>query len=273
MRRSGIILKASQNDSAQIFGLLGHNISYSLSPAIHNHFFARRGINAVYGLFDIKPENFDSNVKSLISGTEGFNVTVPYKERIVPLLDGLKDEAEKTGSVNLVFNRVGYNTDYMALRDLVKGSEVFLKGKECTILGAGGAARTASYFFGELGMKLSIVNRSHEKGLKLQNDLNSAGYQAIYEEFSNGFSVSPLKSACVVNCISSSEVSYPQIDAEIVIDFNYGQKSQAFRKNVRNAEKLISGEEILITQAIHSQRIWNQVEPSYEELAEVLNVQ
>lgn len=267
-----ITLKDSQHNDAQIFGLLGHNISYSLSPAIHNHFFSKHEVNAVYGLFDIDPDNFDNNVKSLIEGTRGINVTVPYKERIIPLLDGIRNEADLTGSVNLVFEGEGYNTDYLALEKLVNKTSSLHAGDHCIILGAGGAARTASFMFGKLGMKLKIMNRNHERGRKLAKELELKGFDSEYAPLQDEASGHAIKSQCVVNCLSSGSVNFPSIDADLVIDFNYGEKSISFRNSVVKAGKLIRGEEILIEQAIYSQMIWNNMEPTFTELAEVINV-
>lgn len=263
----------SQDDVARIFGLLGHQIGYSLSPALHNHFFASHGMNAVYGLFDIGPEDFEPNARTLISGTAGLNVTVPYKERIIPLLSGLSDEAKKTGSVNLVFRGEGYNTDYMALRMLVENMGADLSGRECIIFGAGGAARTASFLFGGLGMNVIIVNRSKERAASLVNDLANQGYEARQEPFPPDPRAYMTRTYCAVNCISSGETTFPEIEAEYVVDFNYGGRSKGFRSSLRTPRKMISGEEILIGQAIYSQKIWNQVEPSFEEMREALNVE
>lgn len=267
-----IILTASQNKEALVFGLLGHNISYSLSPAMHNHYFAKHEIDAVYGLFDIDPMEFDSNAASLISGTAGFNITVPYKERIIPLLDGLSEEAGRTGSVNLVFGRKGYNTDYMALKRLIQPFVGFLDGRNCTIFGAGGAARTAAYLFGESGMNITIINRSRERAEILCAELQKQGISAQCEKFPVNPRSSTLKTDCVVNCTSSSNAEFPWIVAEYVVDFNYGNKSVSFRSAIRESENLISGEELLIQQAIYSQKLWNNGEPSFEELAEVIDV-
>lgn len=267
-----IISGNSKSEDASIYGLIGHDIGYSLSPSLHNHFFASHGMNAVYGLFDLDPSDFDSNARTLISGAAGLNVTVPYKEKIMPLLDGLSEEAKQTGSVNLVFRRKGYNTDYMALSKLVGGLNAELGGKECIIFGAGGAARTASFLFGGLGMDVIIVNRSEDRAKRLVQDLKAQGYEARQEPFPSEPEAYVTRTYCAVNCVSSGETVFPEIDAEYVVDFNYGERSREFRKSLRIPRKMISGEEILIRQAIYSQKIWNKVEPSFEEMREAINV-
>ncbi len=229
-------------------------------------------MNAVYGLFDIVPEEFETAARALISGSAGLNVTVPYKERIIPLLDDLAEEAGKTGSVNLVHEKKGYNTDYMALSRLIEGLEADLRGRECIIFGAGGAARTASFIFGGLGMNLIIVNRSSERAETLVRDLSTHGYEARHEPYPSDPGAYKAKVHCAVNCLSSGEVVYPEIEAQYVVDFNYGRRANAFRKSLKIPKKFISGEEILIGQAIYSQKIWNKVEPSFEEMGEALNV-
>lgn len=266
-------MNSSPKSNPGIYGLLGHNIGYSRSPAIHNHVFREFGINAIYGLFDMPPERFHTAVPALVDYATGFNVTVPYKEKIIPFLDGLSPEAKTSGSVNHVFNRLGYNTDYLALRDLVSNMISDYSGKECIIFGAGGAARTVAFLLGNAGLNLRIVNRTIERAEQLEADLDKAGIRAETVLQPSEIKNDILKTDCAVNCISAAEFQFPRIIADLAIDFNYGARAGNFRNRIETSSLFVTGEQILIKQAIYSQKIWNEIEPSFDDLMGVLNVE
>jgi len=122
------------------YGLIGFPLSHSFSPELH----ALLG-NRDYALCPKK----ESELASFFASRDflGINVTIPYKQTVLPFLDGLSAEAEETGAVNTVLNRdgklIGYNTDYFALLDLVSHAGLSLTGKRVLILGTGGTSRTA----------------------------------------------------------------------------------------------------------------------------------
>ena len=265
-------MSANKKTFRGIFGLLGHGIKYSLSPRIHNYIFSRYGINAVYGLFDLPQQDFQAGIQALIRRTSGFNVTTPYKEETVKVLPALSREASMTGSVNLVNDNKGYNTDYLALEDLVNAREMGLSGKECIIFGSGGAARTAAYLFGNMGMYITVVNRSREKAEKLEIDLSRAGIDAQAVTLKPSISAEVMDSDVFVNCISYPEFRFPSMKATLAVDFNYASRSGDFRTRVQGKHSIITGEEILVSQAIHSQRIWNNISPEFNEIMEAINV-
>lgn len=267
-----ITLTDNDNIRTGIFGLLGNNIRYSLSPEIHNHIFRRFGIEATYGLFDVPDYSFSATVKVLIRGTSGFNITTPYKEETAKVLPELSSEASLTGNVNLVKNNKGYNTDFLALQELVNRHELDLSGKECTIFGSGGTARTAAYLFGSMGMYVTIMNRSLDKAQNLEYDLSMAGIEAQSVTLNPEISKETLESEVFVNCISHPVFRYPEMKAHFAVDFNYANRSGDFRSRFVEKPILITGEEVLASQAIHSQRIWNNIEPEFNEILEVINV-
>src|SRR5699024_6293933 len=99
------------------FGLIGYPIKYSLSPWVHKQFFERTELQGDYSIIDIHPNSkFEEAIASLKQmGLTGFNVTAPYKQKIIPFLDELDKTAQIIGAVNTVLlknNRwIGYNTD------------------------------------------------------------------------------------------------------------------------------------------------------------------
>lgn len=255
-----------------IFGLVGHNIGYSLSPAIHNHIFSTRGMNAVYGLFDLSPDHFDAGIGALLSFASGFNITVPYKERITGHLKELSSEARLTGSVNLVHEGMGHNTDYLALRDILSALPGDLSGQECVVFGSGGAARTASFLLGKMGMSLRILNRTRERSVLLESSLHNEGIDAESMPLGPDIGEEILKSDCFVNTISDPGFHFPAMIGRLAVDFNYGSRAGTFRNRISGDATVISGEEILVRQAIHSQKIWNGIEPPVDEIMGVIDV-
>lgn len=146
-------------------GLIGYPLGHSASPWIHETFLSRIGINGSYMKFEIKPgATFKEDVEKIKkSGITGFNITVPHKETIIPLLDELSEEAKEMGAVNTVAylngKWTGYNTDGSGyLRALETAYPEIKQNKELNILllGAGGAAR--GIYFALLKNGYSIID-------------------------------------------------------------------------------------------------------------------
>ena len=123
--------------------VIGKPIKHSQSPLLHNFWLKKNNINAVYDKEEYEP----SELKSLISKIRkekinGINITVPFKEKIIPFLDKLSPEAEITQSVNTIhFNKqsvVGYNTDIYGFETAIKDIKYDIENKKILILGAGG---------------------------------------------------------------------------------------------------------------------------------------
>ncbi len=164
-------MKIDQHTS--LYGVLGHPVRHSLSPAIHNVAFAAKDINAVYLAFEAM--DVEGAMRAMkVLGIKGMSVTIPHKSAVIPFLDKLDPLAKKIGAVNTVVNQegclVGYNTDATgALKALEQ--KIDLTGKDCLIVGAGGAARAIGYILKEHGVKLTITNRTSLKGESLAERL------------------------------------------------------------------------------------------------------
>jgi shikimate dehydrogenase len=137
---------------ARIYGVLGYPAKHSLSPAMHNAAFQALKINAEYRIFEKKPEELESFIRSLPEeNIYGLNVTVPYKEKVIPLLDGVSQEAELIGAVNTIKvsqrKREGFNTDGEGFLNHLSVDLGFNpKDKNIAIIGAGGAAKAISVY-------------------------------------------------------------------------------------------------------------------------------
>ena len=132
-----------------IYGLVGYPVSHSLSPLMHNAAFKALGVNAGYKLFPLKEEevkNFFLKLHEKESSIFGLNVTIPYKEKVIPYLDSLSPYVQKTMAVNTVVidsqrNLKGHNTDGPGFLAHITKLGFQTQGKNIALLGCGGAAR------------------------------------------------------------------------------------------------------------------------------------
>ena len=156
----------------KLYGVIGCPIQQTMSPLIHNDAFLNLGMDAYYHAFHVEPEELETAVKGMKAiGISGFNVTIPHKEAIIPLLDEVDEHARRIGAVNTVVHEngvmKGYNTDgpgfVEALRQVTSIDE-----KRMLIIGAGGAARAIIYsLVQEPGVKVDILNRTPGKAIGL----------------------------------------------------------------------------------------------------------
>lgn len=161
------------NSKTKIFAIIGYPLKYTISPKVHNAAFEHSGYNARYVALKIPPEYFKKEIMRLKqSDIAGFNVTIPYKEAIIPLLDGLSCEAKTIGAVNIVVVKkrkfIGYNTDGEGFLRSLKDKKISPKGKRIICLGAGGAARAVVWALAKEGAsKITIANRTKVRVKKL----------------------------------------------------------------------------------------------------------
>ncbi len=146
------------------YGLIGYPLSHSFSPAYFNDKFEREGIDARYDAFPIATiSDFENLIRE--HDFSGLNVTIPYKQDIIPYLDGLSDEASIIGAVNTIKfengKMIGYNTDVdgfeKSLTDLV-GDITQITG--AMVLGTGGASKAVSYVLNKYAIPYVMVSRS-----------------------------------------------------------------------------------------------------------------
>ncbi len=233
--------------------LLGHNISYSLSPFIHERIYKATGYEASYELLSVSAEELPEKVE-LLKGYDGFNITKPHKQNILPYLTG-----EHPKSVNTVCVRdgklYGYSTDgYGFTRDLkIRFGEV---SGQALVLGAGGVARVVVEELKNLGLDVCIYNRTEEKADKLAAEF---GVKKVNRE-----DVSP---DLIVNCTSfgfnpgenpllndRGEIAVDRSKVKWVYDTIYSPPQTEFLKSLAFAE-CANGYGMLILQAVEADRI------------------
>jgi len=164
--------------ATKIVGLLGYPVAHSFSPALHNHLYATLEIDMVYLAFDIEPTQVKAAVEGFRTlGFEGFNVTIPYKETVINMLDYVDEEARVIGAVNTVKIKngelIGYNTDGQGFVHALKYNGFSVSGCNVTVLGAGGSARAICISLAdENPNSITIVNRTFSRAVKLANLIN-----------------------------------------------------------------------------------------------------
>ena len=241
----------------KIYGLIGKNISYSFSKKYFNKKFIKTDFkNCCYKNFDLNNlENLNNIIKK--NNIRGLNVTIPYKENIISLLDSLSLEATQIGAVNTIkidSNKklIGYNTDYIGFINSIKPL-LNSKHKKAIILGSGGASKAIIYSLNKMNISSLIVSRNKLKGDITYQQLNS---QKIKE------------CQIIINC--SPVGTYPNIDDypkipyefinenHVCYDLIYNPNETKFLRESKKRNALtINGTKMLEIQAEESWKIWN----------------
>lgn len=151
--------------------VIGHPLGHTRSPRIHNRWLRQYGIAGGYEARPLPPERFDDDIADILAGHDGVNVTLPYKEAVMPLCATLDDTAAAIGAVNTIGRDAagglrGYNTDsYGFIENVRAGAPGFhFDRRPAVILGAGGAARAAVYGLLRAGSpRIVVVNRNRAR--------------------------------------------------------------------------------------------------------------
>jgi len=150
--------------NTRLLALLGDPVAQSVSPQLHNCLIKYLNQDCRYLAFRVAPGDLPQAVAGLrVLGTAGFNLTIPHKQAIIPLLDELSQQAQALEAVNTVVRQgkklIGHNTDWIGFLQPLAGQT--LAGKHAVVLGAGGAAKAVVYALAQRGMgQISVVNRT-----------------------------------------------------------------------------------------------------------------
>ncbi len=144
-------------------GIIGYPLSHSLSPPMHNFIYQKLGIEILYKKWEIEEQNLELHIRKINNDDfVGANVTVPYKEKIVPFLDEIKDEAKFTGAVNTIVRNnnqlIGYNNDYVGFEKMMRYNKIKIDNTHNINIGSGGTARS---------IILSLINNIVKNNNKL----------------------------------------------------------------------------------------------------------
>lgn len=241
--RGGVVLGVAGSPAAA-----GH----SLSPAIHSALLSASGVEGIYIRFPVLPGELHGFFEAAkYSGTGGFNITMPFKEEAVGLLDRVDASAEGIGAVNTVADRngsfTGYNTDTMAISEII--SEI--RPASALLFGSGGSARAAAYAL--RGSHVAVCSR------------NKAAASALRREFGlEDFDENSADYDLLVNCTPAGmdgvAVDIPRSmrrgSYSSIIDFVYSRHTPFMDIASQCSATYIGGLEILARQAVHSFALW-----------------
>jgi shikimate dehydrogenase len=240
-------------------GLVGEKLSHSQSPQIHEEIMKQRGITGTYEILEFSKDTFARDFSALKdSGYRGVNITIPYKESVIPLLDDISQQAKYIGAVNTVLFKdgraKGFNTDYNGFVSLIDHNNITVKGKGAVILGSGGAAKAVVKALLDLGIyDLTIVSRGKQ---------NFHGNYTVSYEF---FKEERVKSDLLINCtpvgmypnVEASPVPREYINTDVVIDLIYNPaKTLLLQYAEELGLKTVNGSYMLREQAVKAYDIW-----------------
>ena len=235
------------------FGIIGFPLIHSFSAKYFNEKFKREQIDAEYSLYPVREEELQANAEALLDTLDGMNVTMPYKQAIIPYLERLDETAKAVGAVNVIHKRVGYNTDCLgfidSIRPLLRESD-----KKALVLGTGGASKAVCYGLRTLGVIPTLVSRTPKEGM--------LGYEDLTAEVMEEYTV-------IVNCtplgMAPEEDTYPPLPYEMItarhllFDCVYNPEVTLFLQKGRAQGAVIrNGMEMLYGQAKAAWKIWNE---------------
>ncbi len=248
----------------QSYAVIGHPIGHSMSPFIHNSLFALSGISVNYLKLDIDPDRLAQDYNDTLSELNGFNITIPHKQAIMPMLSEIDDSARLYGAVNCVSIKdkaVGYNTDAYGFCKSIAMRGLSLEGK-VLLLGSGGAARTVAYETVLANGELTIAARS-ESGLRLADEIEHKLSKKVrlitFDEVKGGYDL--VVNATPVGIYPKTDVSplrYEQLEGCTgLFDAIYNPRKTMLMQYAEDRGAVVAeGMAMLVWQAARAHEIW-----------------
>ena len=265
--------------------VIGHPIEHSMSPIMHNAALKELSLDYVYVAFNIPPNDLKKAVLGFkMFNIKGINVTIPYKETIIPYLDEIDPLAEKIGAVNTIKNEgnylIGKNTDASGAKKTLLDAGCEITGKKALILGAGGAAKAVSFAITEDLDAVYIANRTEKRAIKLAKDLTN---KTTIKAVGKNMSINTLKN--LVNdvdiLINTTPLGmYPDIEASpiseeilhknlFVFDIVYNPLETRLLKEARKIGcKTLGGLDMFVNQGALAFEWWTGKKPNLNLMKE-----
>ena len=265
--------------------VIGHPIEHSMSPIMHNAALKELSLDYVYVAFNIPPNDLKKAVLGFkMFNIKGINVTIPYKETIIPYLDEIDPLAEKIGAVNTIKNEgkylIGKNTDASGAKRALLDAGCEITGKKALILGAGGAAKAVSFAISEDLDAVYIANRTEKRAIKLAKDLTN---KTTIKAVGKNMSINTLKN--LVNdvdiLINTTPLGmYPDIEASpiseemlhndlFVFDIVYNPLETRLLKEARKIGcKTLGGLDMFVNQGALAFEWWTGKKPNLNLMKE-----
>jgi shikimate dehydrogenase len=283
----GGVSRGMISGKTRLLALIGHPVSHSLSPAMHNASFTEDGLDFVYVCLDVDPRDLPSAVKGLEAlNLRGFNVTMPHKRAMIPLVDDLDEGARISGAVNTVViddsGLRGYNTDGGGMVMACEEAGIELRDRSVLLLGSGGTAAAIAVAFYEAGIgELHIVSRTTVNATRLRDKLSRNGMRNL--------SVHPLDASeqglpdadVVVNAtpLGMKEDDPMPVPAEYVrkgrvycdVVYRPGEKTPLVLLARERGVPVVAGDRMLLYQGVLAQKLWTGRDPNTKAMDQAIS--
>ncbi len=268
-----------------ITGIIGYPLSHTLSPLMHNSVFRKYKMNWEYKVFEIKSEDLPVFIKNMKKeNIRGLNVTIPYKQTVMLLIDKIDKAAKTIGAVNTILNSkgklIGFNTDYLGFIKSLEKNKINLKNKKVVMFGAGGAAHAIAYSINlmapadfyiyniDVPMIQGLIKKLKLKNMVFGDIIKTQEKDKILSE-----------ADFIINTTSvgmhNNNVIYKLPDLKkgvIVYDLIYNPAKTEFLKQAeKKGAKVINGMDMLIYQGMGSFKIWTGRQSNYILIKKKLN--
>lgn len=265
-KNCGIFAKNSQEnnmakENKKIYGLIGFPLEHSFSQMFFNQKFEAEGINAEYRNFELPDIGDLMELISEYPDIQGLNVTIPYKEQVIPYMDRMNDIARGVGAVNVIkitrndadLHFEGYNTDVIGFSDSIKPL-ITPERNKALILGTGGAAKAVAFSLKKLDIEYQFVSRTHRPGVITYADLSPE----VVAEHKIIINTTPL--GMYPNVDVCPDIPYEALTPEhLCYDLLYNPDVTLFmKKSAEQGAETKNGLEMLMLQAFASWEIWNK---------------
>ena len=239
------------------FGLIGYPLSHSFSKKYFTEKFATEGIiNCNYELYPIPSMDQFPQLLKDVKELEGINVTIPYKEEVLPFLHHHSDAVKEIGACNCIKIKdgelTGYNTDVLGFR---QSFEPFVKPhhQQALVLGTGGAAKAVVWVLKQMGIGYKYVSRKKAADMLCYDDLN----EAVMQQYQIVINTTPL--GMQPNVHDKPSLPYQFINSRyLCYDLVYNPAKTAFLQLAEERGAAIkNGGDMLVIQAEESWKIWN----------------
>lgn len=265
-----------------LLGIIGNPLGHSLSPILHKTAIEKLIANYTYEKWELAEnelEEFIRKVKEKDSNILGFNVTIPYKVKIIPYLDEIDILATKLNAVNTVKYEndklKGYNTDGLGLFESLIRNDVQYEKKNILILGSGGAFKGIAMFLTQKSVeRIDVVARDESKVEDLRSRIKDSGTQSDFIAWSYLINLDIMKYDIIIQTTplgmknQPQEIEFPYgklTPSHTVIDIVYNPLETDFLKKSKvSGAKCINGLEMLVYQGYHSFKIWTGLDEDTE---------
>lgn len=250
------------DDNKRIYGLIGKKLTHSFSCDYFNKKFDAEHINAEYVNFEIPRIDDIREIMASHPNLRGLNVTIPYKERVIPFLDYIDDDAKAIGAVNVIrlehdksgkLRLSGYNSDVIGFLDSIRSQITPLRNK-ALVLGTGGAAKAVAHALSIAGVKVQFVSRSAKE--------NAITYSQLDREIMDSHTIivntTPL--GMYPDTDQAPDIPYEMLSSDhLCYDLIYNPDETLFMKRAKQyGAEVKNGLEMLLLQAFVSWHIWEE---------------